>query len=267
MPVLARKLDCLSLALHAVDHLLVCSPCCPAHLFPQAWTWARAGARTGSPPWSVCWWRRETGGRGAWGWSIPASVLGHDSLQASRLLSRVTQGPAVGKGHARATLLPWQRNCHVAEVYRYLQYLHRQELGFCENFKQEVVPPALCRLIHIACPRARPGGGLELASIQKPLTKLTPLLWCLRFIVCPFRLRARVHDLEEELGRLRAELAATKSAAAAAKADNIALVERLRYGTVPYVHAAEPLYCRRAVSCVPRPRSCWSRLPGCCRRF
>lgn len=43
------------------------------------------------------------------------------------------------------------------------------------------------------------------------------------------RLRARVHDLEEELGRLRAELAATKSAAAAAKADNIALVERLRY--------------------------------------
>ena len=44
------------------------------------------------------------------------------------------------------------------------------------------------------------------------------------------RFRARVHDLEEELGRLRAELAATKSAAAAAKADNIALVERLRYG-------------------------------------
>ncbi|GIL82817.1 hypothetical protein Vretimale_8189 [Volvox reticuliferus] len=43
------------------------------------------------------------------------------------------------------------------------------------------------------------------------------------------RFRARVHDLEEELTRLRAELAATKSAAAAAKADNIALVERLRY--------------------------------------
>ncbi|KAG2490870.1 hypothetical protein HYH03_010788 [Edaphochlamys debaryana] len=43
------------------------------------------------------------------------------------------------------------------------------------------------------------------------------------------RFRARVHDLEEELGRLKAELAATKSAAAAAKADNIALVERLRY--------------------------------------
>ncbi|GIL55034.1 hypothetical protein Vafri_10686 [Volvox africanus] len=43
------------------------------------------------------------------------------------------------------------------------------------------------------------------------------------------RFRARVHDLEEELTRLRAELAATKSAAAAAKADNLALVERLRY--------------------------------------
>ncbi|KAG2424374.1 hypothetical protein HXX76_014583 [Chlamydomonas incerta] len=43
------------------------------------------------------------------------------------------------------------------------------------------------------------------------------------------RFRARCHDLEEELGRLRAELAAVKSAAAAAKADNIALVERLRY--------------------------------------
>ena len=42
------------------------------------------------------------------------------------------------------------------------------------------------------------------------------------------RFRARCHDLEEELGRLRAELAAVKSAAAAAKADNIALVERLR---------------------------------------
>ncbi|KXZ54818.1 hypothetical protein GPECTOR_4g889 [Gonium pectorale] len=43
------------------------------------------------------------------------------------------------------------------------------------------------------------------------------------------RLRARCHDLEEELTRLRAELTATKSAAAAAKADNIALIERLRY--------------------------------------
>lgn len=43
------------------------------------------------------------------------------------------------------------------------------------------------------------------------------------------RFRARVHDLEEELTRARAELHAAKSDAAAARADNIALVERLRY--------------------------------------
>lgn len=43
------------------------------------------------------------------------------------------------------------------------------------------------------------------------------------------RFRAKVLELEEELSRVRAELAATKSQAATAKADNIALVERLRY--------------------------------------
>ncbi len=73
-----------------------------------------------------------------------------------------------------------------------------------------------------------------------------------------FRLRARVHDLEEELGRLRAELAATKSAAAAAKADNIALVERLRYGTAPHVRYVVLFYCCNAcVRCPFAPRSCW----------
>jgi hypothetical protein len=44
----------------------------------------------------------------------------------------------------------------------------------------------------------------------------------------PFRLRAKVTELEEEVAKLRSELAGAKNAAAAAKADNIALVERLR---------------------------------------
>ncbi len=42
------------------------------------------------------------------------------------------------------------------------------------------------------------------------------------------RFRAKVVELEEELQRMRSQLSTAKSEAAAAKADNIALVERLR---------------------------------------
>ncbi|GFH24596.1 CASP_C domain-containing protein [Haematococcus lacustris] len=50
------------------------------------------------------------------------------------------------------------------------------------------------------------------------------------------RFRAKVLELEEELSRVRAELAATKSQAATAKADNIALVERLSAGSDAVTH-------------------------------
>jgi homeobox protein cut-like len=58
--------------------------------------------------------------------------------------------------------------------------------------------------------------GYSFCSCELLLTLLLP------------RFRAKVIELEEELGRVKQELATAKSEAAAAKADNVALVERLR---------------------------------------
>ncbi|KAL6758283.1 CASP C terminal-domain-containing protein [Haematococcus lacustris] len=74
--------------------------------------------------------------------------------------------------------------------------------------------------------RAGRGGGVEEEEEEEGSGDSSMIR-----VVCSQRdrFRAKVLELEEELSRVRAELAATKSQAATAKADNIALVERLRY--------------------------------------
>lgn len=65
------------------------------------------------------------------------------------------------------------------------------------------------------------GGGNDEEEGEQPMLR----------VICSQRdrFRQRVHELEEELNKVRTELQTVKAAAAAAHADNIALVERLKY--------------------------------------